>query len=361
MVRFSNIKQIWDRTSTPKDSAPAKDGEAGRLWLSDTQVSELGRKEDRTAEEIVSERDSSDVAGCYDKLTGLAKGIQEKVTSHQAVAPSPILAELHAVIDRDLIQPLFEHAMSKSADWKDVTNHSVEVTLTALMVGKGMGYDTKKLLELGLAAFLENVGMYRIPEGILQKPAKLEAEEIDRIREHPETSAQILSRLGEGHEWLAEVALQVHERADGSGYPKGLKGSEISEIASIIGLVDTYVAIIRKSAYRDTILQPDTIPFILKEADAIRFILKEAKAQFPAKILKAFLNSISLFPFNTYVKLNNESVGRVISTDKNHPLRPTVEILYDGLGNKPEKKEIVRLSENPLLYIVKTVNEKNLT
>lgn len=349
MVRFSDIKEIRDKTS-PKDTAPPRDGGAGELRLSDTQFSELSKKQDLMPEEIGAERDSSDVAVLYEKLTRSAKDIQEKVTSDQDIVPSPLLADLHAVIDRDSVQPLFEHAMSESGDWKEVPIHSVEVTLGSLMVGKGMGYDKKKLLEVGLAAFLENVGMYRIPEGILQKPTKLETEEIDRIREHPEISAKILSRLGDRYEWLAEVALQVHERADGSGYPRGLKGPEISEVASIIGLVDTYVAMIRKRAYRDRILQPD----------AIRFILKEAKVQFPTKVLKAFLNSISLFPFNTSVKLNNKSIGRVISTDRNHPLRPTVEVLYDGLGNKPERREIVRLSDNPLLYIVETVDEGDL-
>ena len=349
MVRFSDIKEIRDKT-TAKDAAPPRDGQPGQLRMSDTQFSELSVKEELRPEDSAERRDSSDVALLYEKLLGLAKDVQEKVESDQGISPSPIVADLHAVMDRDLVQPLFEYAMSKPGDWRDVSVHSVEVTLAALMVGKGIGYDKKRLLEVGLAAFLENVGMYRIPEGILQKSSKLETEEIDRIREHPEVSAKILSRLGDRYEWLAEVASQVHERADGSGYPRGLKGSEISEIASIIGLVDTYVAMIRKRAYRDKILQPD----------AIRFILKEAKVQFPTKVLKAFLNSISLFPFNTYVKLNNKSIGRVISTERNHPLRPTVEVLYDGLGNKPERKEIVRLSENPLLYIVETIDERDL-
>jgi HD-GYP domain-containing protein (c-di-GMP phosphodiesterase class II) len=349
MVRFSDIKEIRDKTS-PKDTAPPRDGEAGQLRLSDTQLSQLNKREDLMPQEIGAERDSSDVAVLYEKLTRSAKDIQEKVTSDQNIVPSAVLADLHAVIDRDFIQPLFEHAMSQSGDWKDVSIHSIEVTLASLMVGKGMGYDKKKLLEVGLAAFLENVGMYGISEGILQKPTKLETQEIDRIREHPEISAKILSRLGDRYEWLAEVALQVHERADGSGYPRGLKGSEISELASLLGLVDTYVAMIRKRAYRERIPYPD----------AIRFILKEAKAQFPTKVLKAFLNSISLFPFSTYVKLNNKSIGRVISTDGNHPLRPTVEVLYDSLGNKPERKEVVRLSDNPLLYIVQTIDERDL-
>ena len=349
MVRFSDIKEIRDKTGL-KDTAPPKNEGVGELRLSGPQFSELSKKEDFMPEETGVDRDSSDVAALYEKLTRSAKDIQEKVTSDQVIVPSPILADLHAVIDRNLIQPLFEHAMSNPGDWREVPVHSVHETLASLMVGRGMGYDRKRLLELGLAAFLENVGMYRLPEGILEKPAKLELEEIEPIREHPEASAKILSRLGERYEWLAEVALQVHERADGSGYPRGLKGSEISEAASIIGLVDTYVAMIRRRAYRDRILQPD----------AIRFILKEAKVQFSTKTLKAFLNSISLFPFNTYVKLNNKSIGRVISTDRNHPLRPTVQVLYDGLGNKPEQREIVRLSDNPLLYIVETVDDRDL-
>jgi HD-GYP domain-containing protein (c-di-GMP phosphodiesterase class II) len=349
MVRFSDIKEIRDKTAS-KGTEPPREVEAGQVRLSDPAFSELSKRYDLSREETAVEGDSPDVAVLYDKLTQSAKDIRDKVASDQTLAPGPILADLQAILDRDLIQPLFEHAMSESGGWRDVPFHSVDVTLGCLMVGKGLGYDKKKFLEVGLAAFLENVGMYRIPEGILQKSTKLESGEIDRIREHPETSATILSRLGERYAWLADIALQVHERADGSGYPRGLKGSEISEAASIIGLVDTYVAMIRKRAYRDRILQ----------ADAIRFILKEGKVQFPTKILKGFLNSISLFPFNTYVKLNNKSIGRVVSTDRNHPLRPAVQVLFDGLGNKPERKEIVRLSDNPLLYIVETIDERDL-
>lgn len=349
MVRFSDIKEIRDKT-IPKGTAPQRDSEGSPLRTNQTVFSHLSRKESLGPEEVVAESVPSDVAARYEKLMRLAKDIGDKVTKDEEIAPGAILAELHAVIDLDLIQPLFEHAMSESANWRELPVHSVEVTLAALMVGNGLGYDTKKLLELGLAAFLENVGMYRIPEGILQKQTKLEDDEIERIREHPEVSARILSRLGERYPWLPEVAVQVHERADGSGYPKGLKAPEINEMASIIGLVDTYVALIRKRPYRERILQ----------SEAIRFILQEAKVQFPTKILKAFLNSISLFPFNTYVKLNNKSVGRVIATDKNHPLRPTVEVLYDGLGNKTERREIIRLSDNPLLYIVETVDEREL-
>ena len=63
---------------------------------------------------------------------------------------------------------------------------------------------------------------------------------------------------------------------------------------------------------------------------------------------------------NTYVVLNNKSIGRVLSTEKEQPLRPTIELLYDSVGGKMESREIVRLSENPLLYIAENIHERDL-
>jgi hypothetical protein len=58
--------------------------------------------------------------------------------------------------------------------------------------------------------------------------------------------------------------------------------------------------------------------------------------------------------------LNNKSIGRVPTTDKQQPLRPTIEVLYDGIGKKPEKPEVVKLAENPLIYITESIHEKVL-
>ena len=341
MVRFSDIKGIKGRGIGRGNTSFSK-GEEDRAWLSDSPIRE------EPADSVLAEQGHAEVASYYEKFVRAAMEVKDKVSSGEGISLSPILADLHDVLGRDLAERLYAHAMSAPDDYEEVFIHSVEVTFASLLVGKGLGYDTKRLLELGLAAFLENVGMYTIPGVLLQKQTKLDESEVNRIRQHPEMSYQILSHMGEKYRWLAEVAAQVHERADGTGYPKGLKGGEITELASIIGLVDTYVAMIRKRPYREKFL----------EADAVKFILKEAKPQFPARVLKAFLNQISLFPLNTYVRLNNKSVGRVVATERNQPLRPTVELTYDGMGNKLEKKEIIRLADNPLLYVLETLDER---
>ena len=349
MVRFSDIKGIREKESA-KDKPEDKAAEKEEIRLSDTQM--LGLGESTSAFEVQDLQEvNPEVAAYYEKFVKRAIEISDRAKNNQGISPSPILSDLHHIIKNDLIDPLFEYAMSVKHGYDDSIVHNIEVTFASLKLGKGRGYDTKKLLKLGLAAFFQNLGMCEIPQEILKKKGKLNGKEVKMVRSHPEVCARMLSQLGERYKWLQEIVLQVHERSDGSGYPRGLRGPEISEMASIIGLCDTFLAMIKKRPYRDKIMRPD----------AVRFIIREAKGQFPPGILKVFLNQISLFPINTYVRLNNKSIGRVVSTDRNQPLRPTVELLYDGQGRRLKEKEIVKLSEHPLLHIVETVDEEALS
>jgi HD-GYP domain-containing protein (c-di-GMP phosphodiesterase class II) len=318
--------------------------------LSDTQILKV-RGEKAAVVPSYMEEWSSDVVSYYEKLIERGRDVRERVFNDQGISPSPILSDLHYVLDNDLVDKLYEYAMFARGDQEELVLHGVEVTFTSLIIGKGMDYDVKMLLKLGLAAFLENVGMYRIPESIVKKRGSLNREEMRIIKGHPKSSYEILSQMGDRYLWLAEVAVQVHERSDGSGYPGGLTGEKIYELASIIGLVDMYVAMIRGRAHRERFIQ----------TDAIKFIIEEGKGLFPSKIRKVFLNEISLFPVNTCVRLNNKSIGRVLSTDRNQPLRPTVELIYDSGGDKMGKREIIQLSENPLLYITGSIGEEELT
>ena len=277
----------------------------------------------------------------YESLLKEAAGIRDRVKNGQDLGELPTLDGLRYAIKKDLIDPFHNYAVSTYGNQIDLPGHTVKVASVSLKIGKSLKYDSKKLLELGLASFVENVGMYTIPDHIIQKSEKLDPEEIATIRGHPEKSYEILSRASTRYQWLAEVSLQTHERADGSGYPQGLRGVEISEFASIMGLADTYVALTSERPYRRR-----WVP-----ADAVRLMLSEGKTQFPTRILRAFMNEISLYPVGAYVKLNNGSLGRVISTEKNQPLRPHVKILRDFRGHKAEKSTVIRLLEHPLLYI----------
>jgi HD-GYP domain-containing protein (c-di-GMP phosphodiesterase class II) len=348
MVRFSDIIRI-DSKSLPC-RAPAEPAfEESKRRQGDPEL-RIAQQRGPAVDSHSFEKMTAEAAAIYETLVKKASEVREKVLADEAVNPAPVLSDLKRMAEQDLIDRVYEHAVCRRGDYEQHLVHSVDVTVTSMKMSQSLGYDPQRQLNLGLCAFVENVGMYKIPENLLKKTEKLEDSERALIMEHPEMSSRILSRMGEEYRWVVDVALQVHERADGSGYPRGLEGPQISEFASIIGLADIYTALIRKRPNRDKLL----------EVEAIKFILKEAKGLFHHRILKAFLNEISLFPVNTYLRLNNKSTGRVTSTVRNQPLRPMVQLIYDGLENKLEKKEMVRLSDNPLLYVTDYLKESEL-
>jgi HD-GYP domain-containing protein (c-di-GMP phosphodiesterase class II) len=350
MVRFSDIVKK-NRRSHVTGESEAEGSQKDAFRLSDSMALKTMTDRAPVAGTPAADRTGIETANYYEKFLERAAEVQERVKADLGISPSPILSDLHYIIDKDLIDKLYDHAMSAMEGREDILVHTVDVTFTALKVGKGMDYDVKMLLRLGLAAFLENVGMFKIPDSVLTSPRRLNDHEIMLIKRHPEISYDILSRMGERYMWLADTALQVHERSDGSGYPKGLKGAEIQELASVVGLVDSYIAMIKNRPYREKFIQ----------TEAVKSIVEASKGLFPSKIVKIFLNYISLFPINSFIKLNNGFIGRVIATDKSQPLRPTIELLYDGSGNKLAKPQIIRLSENPLWHIDASINSIDMT
>ncbi len=223
--------------------------------------------------------------------------------------------------------------------------HIVNTTILALLLGKRLGYSAVKLINLAMAALLFDIGMLKIPAYIVEKEDKLAPEEFNQIKTHPIHSYQIIAReLGLPVE-IARVGLEHHERFDGTGYPRHIKGQEISEMSRIIAIVDTYEAVTKKRAYREK-----------KESyDAMRLILGEGSRKFDPEILKVFLSLMSVYPVGSYVQLNNKCIARVVASDSVSPFRPTVKIVRDEFGDTVEDGEIVRLAKESDLYIVKVV------
>ena len=349
MVRFSEIirpkgKQK-DRKAEPE---PIREDEWFRF--SDALLLRPGNS-DITGTQVKTEppeRKASDfeLTTYYNAFLKRAKELSRVVKNDNPIIPSTVLGDLHSVVERWLVDPLYEYAM-KQRSGNDLCVHTVNVALTSLKIGKGMNYDIKMMLRLGLAAFLENIGTYKIPENILSSKETLTHDEKKRIKEHSQTAFERLLGLGERYRWLAETALCIHERSDGSGYPYGLKGDKIPEFASVIGLADTYCAMISDRPYRKK----------LKGTDAVNYITGEGRDKFPAAVIKTFIKEISLIPVNTFVRLNTGSVGKVISINRKHPLNPVVEIVTRGDGSKPDDKELIDLAGNPLLYIAAGIDE----
>jgi len=301
-------------------------------------------------DEVAEKSISSEAGKHYRRLSKLADQVQTWVQNDEVINISGITPVLRSIIEKNLIDDLYHYLTFEAKEADPLAAHSIKVTLVSLKIGAGMGYDSSGLADLATIAFLHDVGMYKISQGILNKRDTLSDKEFKEVQRHPEIGADILSRSDGEYVWLGDVALQVHERADGSGYPFGLKQAEIQDYASIIGLADMYSAMISDRPYRERI----------EQNRVVRDIIDSAQEAFPARVVKAFLNQISFFPLGSYVKLNDRSVGRAANSHPGFPLKPTVEIIYDSLGSKLQKPRTVDLSQQILLYVTGSIDEKDI-
>lgn len=143
--------------------------------------------------------------------------------------------------------------------------HSVRVSILCMAIGKLMGFDKGKITELGLAGLLHDIGKLFIPIEIITKPGRLDDIERIMIFSHPASSAYYLrenySNISEDIIW---GVFEHHERLDGSGYPRKLRGDEISLIGKIIAIADIFEAYSSERSYHKSRTVEETVKYIRK-------------------------------------------------------------------------------------------------
>ena len=183
------------------------------------------------------------------ELSYLQKNLQQEVEKQTEVAENR--RESVERLSWQMVQ-----ALANTIDAKDsyTNGHSTRVAQYSVMLAKKMGYEGEKLEQLQYAAMLHDIGKIGVPREIINKPSKLTDEEYAIIKTHPAIGENILKEVSE----IPDIAIGArwhHERYDGKGYPDGLKGEEIPELARIIGVADAYDAMTSKRSYRDVLPQ----------------------------------------------------------------------------------------------------------
>ncbi len=162
-------------------------------------------------------------------------------------------------------------AIAKAVDINDpyTAGHSRRVAEYSRMIAECLGYSDKELEEIYCAGLIHDVGKLGIDNGIINKKGKLSSEEFEEIRKHPLMGYEILKNISiRGN--FAYGAKWHHERVDGKGYPDGLAGDKIPEIAKIIAVADAYDAMTSKRSYRD-IMPQDKVREQIEEGRGTQF------------------------------------------------------------------------------------------
>jgi hypothetical protein len=247
---------------------------------------------------------------------------------------------------------LLRKAMGTYAEGEGfVLPHSVNVAVLAVELGLELGVKGEDLPELCLAGLIHDLGSVRLPLGLLTKSESLTPTEWEQMRARPQYTRETVAGLGERYERVAEIAHQVYERLDGSGYPRGLQGDEILLQARILGTVDFFESFAHPRPYKATV--PGTanhgIQMLMQMAD-----------KFGASTLKALVGSIGLFPIGSYVRLSGGEIGRVVDVKKENPMRPAVEVLLDSEHQPPATARILDLLSIPHVYVRRSLTASDL-
>lgn len=211
--------------------------------------------------------------------------------------------------------------------------HSINVCIISLLFGRHLGYSVAQLREIGHGALLHDLGKMRVPLGLLNKPHGLEGAELEELKRHPQYGYELLKEAGGMSVEALEVVYAHHERMDGSGYPRRLKGKEISDFAMLVSVVDVYDAITSDRVYH-TGISPH---------EALNQMYEWAPTSFPKEILEEFIKCLGIYPIGSIVELNTGDVGVVMTVNRTHRLRPVVTLVLDPDKQRYPVHKVVNL------------------
>ncbi|HGY5237363.1 TPA: HD-GYP domain-containing protein [Aeromonas salmonicida subsp. pectinolytica] len=242
----------------------------------------------------------------------------------QLKAGEPIDITPLATVAEEMVDTMFTHgdamlclARIRAKD-AYLMEHSMNVAILLANFGRYLALEHSVLKELTLGGLLHDVGKIMTPDEVLNKPGKLTDEEFTVMRQHVVHSHDILSSTPGITATMLEVAANHHERLDGTGYPRHLKGDQLSLYTRMSGIVDVYDAVTADRVYKQG-MQP---------TQAFRILLKGADHHFDRLLVTKFIKCMGVYPVGTLVQLSNQRLAIVMQRNPQEPLKPVVKVIY---------------------------------
>jgi HD-GYP domain-containing protein (c-di-GMP phosphodiesterase class II) len=248
--------------------------------------------------------------------------------------------------DRRFLLRVQKNTLSSPND-NYLSSHAVKSTIISLIIGFYLKLPVHRLIELGVAALLHEIGMIKLPPQIYLSRRPLLPQEQKAILTHPVLSYNLLKSF-DFPLTVTLAALEHHERENGSGYPRKLPGERISLYAKIIAVACSYEALSAQRPHKEA---KDGYTGMLE-------LLKNEGKQYDDTVVRALVFSLSIYPIGLYVLLSSGRKGQVVDVNPENPRFPVVQIF--GELNPDGKNKVVETSQNGI-YIVRPLKREEMS
>lgn len=258
-------------------------------------------------------------------------------------------ALVRMVQDTDLFVAL---GITPGAD-KYPARHSTQSAMLAMAIASTMGLDKRSVVELGVGCLTHDVGMLQMRIPVFQQEGTLDPVSFLEITKHPSHTFDLMRGVDQLAGCSRLVAYQMHERCDGSGYPRHRRDSQIHPLSKIAAVADVFVALISPRSYR-----PPVLPYF-----AMEHLLRSVRqGKFDSLAVRALLNTVSLFPIGSCVELSDGRAARVLRSNGENFTRPVIEVWHpENLDREPELVDLAKHTEiritRPLVELTDATGE----
>jgi putative nucleotidyltransferase with HDIG domain len=313
------LSRLFGRKEQPTVAAPPKPGEFYKDTVS-------------VADELVVARNVHNGAlQCVvDVLNSVRQGATIRVPDLEVVVDGMV----DSVLRNSTAMALLVR-MQKVDDYTH--SHSLATSMWALVFGRHLGLDRESLKLLGLGGLLLDVGKTKLPQELLHSEGELSEVAKTHLRSHVKLGVDLLRAADSIDQRVIDMVATHHERFDGSGYPRGLKGNKIPVFGRIAGIVDSYASMTSKRPHNEA----------MSSYDAMREFKALSDRGYQAELVEQFIQAIGIFPAGTLVELSTDEIAIVLKEHRTSRLLPEVAIIMDANGRKLDDFRVVDLAEQP--------------
>ncbi|HEY9199089.1 MAG TPA: HD-GYP domain-containing protein [Gammaproteobacteria bacterium] len=324
------------------DTAPTvNEVEAGlEAQMQEAAAAQTGESRVSVAEEVTRAR------ALFREATSVIRNLMEDVRLGKQVE----VAHIDPLAER-MVQSVFRnhHALTGISRIKTKDEytfmHCVSVAGLLVTFARDQKFTEDEIRKIAIGGLLHDIGKTLTPDEVLNKPGKLSPEEFDIMKGHVTHSRDILQNTLDIGQMELDIALMHHERMDGTGYPLGLSGEQISLIGAMSAIVDVYDALTSVRVYKEA-WEPSV---------ALKKMLEWSPAHFDRGLVQHFIRCLGIYPVGSLVELESGLVGIVLEQGKDL-LRPQLRIVYHGKKRRYEKVHDVDLAHNQSDRIVATIS-----